>query len=128
MKAEKLIKDKGINYAQEIVYNAPSNALEWNEGFEFKCGQSAEKITKKDKEKYFVSIPDLKKLVESHEYVQIHGLEKSKKIVENAPNDDAFYSWTLGDSGVRDKTVHVGTLKQAIADVESCMEPANDLP
>jgi len=64
----------------------------------------------------------LKQLVESHEYVKIHGLEKSKEIIESAPNDDAFYSWTLGDSGVRDKTVHVGTLKQAIADVEACKE------
>lgn len=68
----------------------------------------------------------LKRLVESHELVAIHGFEKSKEIVANAPSDDHFYSWTLGDSGVRDKTVNIGELRKAIADVESCMELAND--
>lgn len=65
---------------------------------------------------------DLKRLVESHKLVAIHGFEKSKEIVANAPSDDHFYSWTLGDSGVRDKTVNIGELRKAIADVESCME------
>ena len=63
---------------------------------------------------------DLKRLVKSHELVTIHGFEKSKEIVANAPSDDHFYSWTLGDSGVRDKTVNIGELRKAIADVESC--------
>ena len=65
---------------------------------------------------------DLKRIVESHELVAIHGFEKSKEIVANAPSDDHFYSWTLGDSGVRDKTVNIGALRKAIADVESCLE------
>ena len=65
---------------------------------------------------------DLKRLVESYELVAIHGFEKSKEIVANAPSDDHFYSWTLGGSGVRDKTVNIGELRKAIADVESCME------
>ena len=63
---------------------------------------------------------DLKRLVESYELVEIHGLEQSKEIVKNAPSDDVYYSWTLGNSGVKDKTVHVGALRKAIADVESC--------
>ena len=63
---------------------------------------------------------DLKRLVESYELVAIHGYEKSKEIVANAPSDDHFYSWTLGGSGVRDKTVNIGELRKAIADVESC--------
>ena len=66
-------------------------------------------------------ISDLKRLVESHELVAIHGFETSKEIVANAPSDDLFYSWTLGGSGVRDKTVNIGELRKAIADVESCM-------
>lgn len=70
----------------------------------------------------FDILDDLKRLVESHELVAIHGFEKSKEIVANAPSDDHFYSWTLGDSGVRDKTVNIGELRKAIADVESCME------
>ena len=67
------------------------------------------------------TIGDLKRLIESHELVAIHGFEKSKEIVANAPSDDHFYSWTLGDSGVRDKTVNIGELRKAIADVESCL-------
>ncbi|EMJ3196036.1 hypothetical protein V7S19_003737, partial [Acinetobacter baumannii] len=51
MKATKLIRDKGLQYAKEIVDSAPSNATEWNEGFEFQCGQSVE-ISKADREKY----------------------------------------------------------------------------
>ena len=69
---------------------------------------------------------ELKRLVESHELVAIHGFEKSKEIVANAPSDDHFYSWTLGDSGVRDKTVNIGKLRKAIADVESCMEVSSE--
>ena len=62
---------------------------------------------------------DLKRLVDSWELAQIHGLENSKKIVANAPSDEHFYSWTLGNSGVKDKTVNIGELRKAIADVES---------
>ena len=63
----------------------------------------------------------LKRLIKSHELVEIHGFEKSKEIVANAPSDDHFYSWVLGNSGVRDKTVNIGELRKAIADVESCL-------
>jgi len=63
---------------------------------------------------------ELMRLVNSHSYVSIHGLEQSKEIVKNAPSDDVYYSWSLGGSGVKDKTVHIGTLRKAIADVESC--------
>lgn len=69
---------------------------------------------------------DLKRLVESHELVAVHGFEKSKEIVANAPSDNHFFSWTLGGSGVRDKTVNIGELRKAIADVESCMEVSSE--
>ncbi len=55
MKATKLIRDKGLKYAKEIVDSAPSNATEWNEGYEFQCGQSVE-ISPADREKYFVDL------------------------------------------------------------------------
>ncbi|WDM39828.1 hypothetical protein KNV99_00135 [Acinetobacter nosocomialis] len=64
MKATKLIRDKGLKYAKEIVDSAPDNATEWNEGYEFQCGQSVE-ISKADREKYFVDLSELKRLVES---------------------------------------------------------------
>lgn len=69
----------------------------------------------------------LKQLVKSHELVAIHGLEQSKEIVKNAPSDNVYYSWTLGGSGVKDKTVHIGTLRKAIAEVESCTEAGKRL-
>lgn len=65
-------------------------------------------------------IIQLKRLVESHKLVEVHGLAQSKEIVKNAPSDDHFYSWTLGNSGVRDKTVNIGELRKAIEDMESC--------
>lgn len=65
---------------------------------------------------------DLMHLINSHSYVSIHGLEQSKVIVVNAPSDEVFYSWSLGRSGIKDKTVHIGTLRKAIADVESCID------
>jgi len=63
---------------------------------------------------------ELKRLIESHDLVRIHGLEKSKEIVANAPSDDHFYSWVLGNSGIQDKTVQIGALRKAIVDVEAC--------
>ena len=105
MKANEFVKKFGLELSKRDVAALAS-------GF----------IKRKDFVKHygFDLLDDLKRLVESHELVAIHGFEKSKEIVANAPSDDHFYSWTLGDSGVKDKTVHVGTLRKAIADVESC--------
>ncbi|MDP7891647.1 hypothetical protein D3X26_06220 [Acinetobacter baumannii] len=72
MKATKLIRDKGLQYAKEIVDSAPSNATEWNEGYEFQCGQSVE-ISPADREKYFVDLVELKRLVESVDLVNSLG-------------------------------------------------------
>ncbi|WP_457794950.1 hypothetical protein [Acinetobacter baumannii] len=72
MKATKLIRDKGLKYAKEIVDSAPDNATEWNEGYEFQCGQSVE-ISKADREKYFVDLSELKRLVESLDLVSSLG-------------------------------------------------------
>ncbi|ENV26674.1 hypothetical protein I5509_11675 [Acinetobacter baumannii] len=69
MKATKLIRDKGLKYAKEIVDSAPDNATEWNEGYEFQCGQSVE-ISKADREKYFVDLVELKRLVESVDLIE----------------------------------------------------------
>ncbi|AUT38076.1 hypothetical protein [Acinetobacter baumannii] len=69
MKASKLIRDKGLQYAKEIVDSAPDNATEWNEGYEFQCGQSVE-ISKADREKYFVDLVELKRLVESVDLIE----------------------------------------------------------
>ncbi|MDC4653043.1 hypothetical protein Q4334_14300 [Acinetobacter baumannii] len=83
MKASKLIRDKGLQYAKEIVDSAPSNATEWNEGFEFQCGQSVE-ISKADREKYFVDLSELKRLVESVEIIQFwQGIDRCKELVED---------------------------------------------
>ena len=96
MKANEYIKNYGIDCAIKTLKN---NQNLMNIGF-------------------FIN---LKRIVESYELVEIHGFEKSKEIVANAPSDDHFYSWVLGNSGVRDKTVNIGELRKAIADVESCL-------
>ncbi|EMI7596864.1 hypothetical protein R8271_003841, partial [Acinetobacter baumannii] len=76
MKASKLIRDKGLQYAKEIVDSAPDNATEWNEGYEFQCGQSVE-ISPADREKYFVDLVELKRLVESLKIISdLGGVEK----------------------------------------------------
>lgn len=66
------------------------------------------------------NVQELKRLIESHDLVEVWGLDKSRDIVANAPSDYHFYSWKLGDSGVYDKTVNIGELRKAISDVESC--------
>ncbi|MEL4775769.1 hypothetical protein ACFZ8Q_16170 [Acinetobacter baumannii] len=79
MKATKLIRDKGLQYAKEIVDSAPSNATEWNEGYEFQCGQSVE-ISPADREKYFVDLVELKRLVESLDLIEeLGGMKVIKK-------------------------------------------------
>ncbi|WP_291338748.1 hypothetical protein [Acinetobacter sp. UBA801] len=101
MKANEFIKKHGWEYAKHILTDDAPLVMDLN-------------------------YTDLKRLVESHELVGIHGYESSKEIVANAPSDDHFYSWTLGDSGVRDKTVNIGELRKAIADVESCLEVSSE--
>ena len=111
MKANEFVKKFGIKEAKKVLHCM-------DDASEFKIympGDTWDKPT-------LIDAVSLRRLVESHELVAIHGFEKSKEIVANAPSDDHFYSWTLGDSGVRDKTVNIGELRKAIADVESCME------
>ena len=104
MKATDLIKSKGIQYAIEIVANAPESVLAWNEGYEFTCGQAIN-ISDEDREKYFVDMADLKRLVESHELVE-----------ELGGFGVAEYEYTISDSHNDPYWIRV---KQAIADVES---------
>lgn len=102
--AIKFIQQKGLDAAKELV-NFGTGFVSVEDGLSFHTDQ-------------------LISLIQSHSYVDIHGLEQSKEIVNNAPSDDVFYSWTLGGSGVKDKTVHIGTLRKAIADVEACQGAA----
>ncbi|MDB0117385.1 hypothetical protein ACLDWC_17305 [Acinetobacter baumannii] len=105
MKASKLIRDKGLQYAKEIVDSAPSNATEWNEGFEFQCGQSVE-ISPADREKYFVDLVELKRLVESVDLVESWGGIEDLKLYDL--------------SHCKDKPESAGyKLLHAIADYES---------
>ncbi len=57
--------------------------------------------------------------VDAYGLVQRYGgIDKCKEIIENAPPDAECYSWLLGDSGVRDKTVYLDDLRAAIATYE----------
>ncbi|WP_336939653.1 hypothetical protein [Acinetobacter pittii] len=110
MKATKLIRYKGLKYAKEIVDSAPSNATEWNEGFEFQCGQSVE-ISKADREKYFVDLSELKRLVESVDQINAFdgGIKEAKKILSRINKNGSKYA-TLFERPA---------LEQAIRDHES---------
>ena len=110
MKATKLIRDKGLKYAKEIVDSAPSNATEWNEGFEFQCGQSVE-ISKADREKYFVDISELKRLLESIDQINAFdgGIKEAKEILSRINKNGSKYA-TLFERPA---------LEQAIRDHES---------
>ncbi len=87
MKASKLIRDKGLQYAKEIVDSAPDNATEWNEGYEFQCGQSVE-ISPADREKYFVDLVELKRLVESVDLVESWGGIEDLKLYDLSHSKD----------------------------------------
>ncbi|HFX6251778.1 TPA: hypothetical protein ACIFCM_002440 [Acinetobacter baumannii] len=111
MKATKLIRDKGFKYAKEIADSAPDNATEWNEGYEFQCGQSVE-ISPADREKYFVDLVELKRLVESLDRIaQLGGLSKVK--------DHLDYLISFGSEFAGVSKQEIGELQQAIRDHES---------
>ena len=117
MKANEFVKKYGWNKAR-LLLSTQGKTIE-----SLKDEYTSSQL--KEFQRYIVSdrlmnLDKLKCLVESYELVAIHSFEKSKEIVANAPSDDHFYSWVLGNSGVRDKTVNIGELRKAIADVESC--------
>lgn len=109
MNAHKFVADFGIERAKAVLEGAPKWAT-YFDGYLYSEKQFHENS---------ISLSELKQVVESLKLVEIHSYEKSKEIVKNAPSDDHFYSWKLGNSGVYDKTVNIGELKQAIADYES---------
>lgn len=61
---------------------------------------------------------DIKTLDDAHEILNIHGIEKSRIIVRDAPKDVESYSWVLGESRIRDKEVWICDLKDAISIVD----------
>lgn len=106
MKATKFIRDKGLKYAKEIVDSAPSNATEWNEGFEFQCGQSVE-ISKADREKYFVDLSELKRLVESIDQITAFdgGIKEAKEILSRINKHGSKYA-TLFERPALEQAIH----------------------
>lgn len=111
MKPEQFIREYGVDKAREVV----AQALEGHNKFDVSKNQTVEIYKTRN---HLVDLRHLKRLVESVDYVLIHGYEKSKEIIKNAPLGAECYSWLLGNSGVRDKTVELTKLKQAIADYE----------
>ncbi len=115
MKSTKLIRDKGLKYAKEIVNSAPANATEWNEGFEFECGQSVE-VSPADREKYFVDLADLKRLVESFETIGLFGGISGARAYLKRLEDRCR-------TGVEATKTQYQILKQAINDYDSIYPP-----
>lgn len=119
MKASEFVKENGLYVFKHALAQLSFKPKMLLVVYEYECEFVNE--IKPNHGNCVFSYHDVKRLVESHELVAIHGFEKSKEIVANAPSDDHFYSWVLGNSGVRDKTVNIGELRKAIADVESCL-------
>ena len=116
MNAIQFIKDHGVEKARNVVGGAPTRA-NWYQA----KGKYSNDLYSCNHELHgeAIMLSDLKRLVDSVDYVNIHGYEKSKEILANAPEGAECYSWTLGNSGVRDKTVELVKLKQALTDWES---------
>ena len=112
MNADQFIKEHGIEKARKVIEGAPKWAMSIN----FNNGMYYSRMEHKKGDTFLY---DIKRLVESVDYVAIHGYEKSKEILKNAPVGAECYSWSIGNSGIRDKTVELLKLKQAIADHES---------
>ncbi len=108
MNAINFIKHYGLNTAIRITEDSKNDDF-WDTETAFYTDKNSESC---------VCISELKRVVESMDYVAIHGYEKSKEILKNTPAGAECYSWSIGNSGVRDKTVELAKLKQAIADYE----------
>lgn len=107
MNAIDLIKAKGLPYVREIIKSAPANALQWNEGYEFKCGQNAATISSEDREKYFVDLSDINRLVESVDFINsLGGYALVKRNLKFSTMLNQFYT-------------SESVVKKAIADYEA---------
>ena len=65
---------------------------------------------------------DIKTLDDAKEILNIHGIEKSRVIVRDAPSDVESYSWVLGEARIRDKEVWLCDLEDALAIIDSASE------
>lgn len=117
--AIQFIQQNGVDKAREVVEGIPSKYMSCYYSTLCYCTKSKKYSDRFKPRESLVNMGWLKRLVESVDYVAIHGYEKSKEILKNAPVGAECYSWSIGNSGVRDKTVELVKLKQAIADYES---------
>lgn len=113
MKATSLIAAKGLEYAVNILKSAPSNATQWNEGYEFKCGQNAATISPEDKEKYFVDLYDLKSIIWSIRRIEaLGGIVPARELLEQDIK-------SLENTFIPENYIDVNRLQKCIHDWES---------
>ena len=111
MKANEFVIQKGLDETKRVIGLMSDNS--WADHYSIKddaIGTAGTKFSRElcDKNDNFVFLADLKRLVESHELVGFYGgLDKAKLRCYPAKH-------------VTMESYH--NLKQAIADVESCME------
>lgn len=109
MKATTLIAEKGLAYAVDIIKSAPSNATQWNEGYEFKCGQNAATISPLDQEKYFVDMNELKSVIWSIRRIEaLGGIDPARELLaqDKRELDKAFTSENLLAATRLEKNIH----------------------
>ncbi len=106
MKANEFVKEHGFQYTRNLVRDYPNHTHVTDDGRMFiNENECASHIKAQLGE--LVKIDELKRLVESHEYIESYGsLNESKRTFEMRHGVINLDGW--------DK------LKQAIADVESC--------
>lgn len=105
MKANEFVKNIGLKKVKYILENAPEWAYETAGPKDYANKEWSINCPMKD----YVLISDLKRLVESHELVERYGTADEAKEYLPMLRMDSY-----------------DELKQAIADVESCMEVASE--
>ena len=118
MKASEFIKKFGWEVAKDIVKNCPPMGFLSNPFI--KDNGACVRVLTKPSDFEVKLLDDLKRLVESHELVQVGLPELKKAMFSDSKDLEYVKNWilTVSDKLLTEKGVE---LKKAILDVESCL-------
>ncbi|EKK06146.1 hypothetical protein ACIN5162_1811 [Acinetobacter baumannii OIFC0162] len=117
MDAKQYIRLYGVDHARELAFDPLHLQMTHvtEDGRHWVNSNNPHSHASEDELKGMIELSALKHLVEFIDYVSIHGYETSKDILKNAPTWAECYSLEIGKSGIRDKTVNLAKLKEAVA-------------